>query len=232
MYAKDVSESPSSSFSLLPLHFFVTHPQLREEFDRGVDVQLDEEHSVHDVAALLKEFLRDMPDPLLTKELYTAFINTACERPVTSTFLPPILFSHISFRYNLFFVPLCHNFSFTLIPFLICAAVLDSDEQQSVTQLLIYLLPACNSDTLHRLLEFLSTVADHAHGQQDKDGQKVRAKQEKKKVPNIALVSHANMSKQLVGSLLAFCFHLISWKLPQKSDRKHLVTLACIHNVQ
>lgn len=50
--------------------------QLREEFDRGVDIQLDEEHSIHDVAALLKEFLRDMPDPLLTKELYTAFINT------------------------------------------------------------------------------------------------------------------------------------------------------------
>lgn len=52
--------------------------QLREEFDRGVDVQLDEEHSIHDVAALLKEFLRDMPDPLLTRELYTAFINTTC----------------------------------------------------------------------------------------------------------------------------------------------------------
>lgn len=55
-------------------------PQLREEFDHGVDVQLDEEHSVHDVAALLKEFLRDMADPLLTKELYTAFINTTCEK--------------------------------------------------------------------------------------------------------------------------------------------------------
>ncbi|XP_030010336.1 rho GTPase-activating protein 6 isoform X2 [Sphaeramia orbicularis] len=102
--------------------------QLREEFDRGIDVQLDEEHSVHDVAALLKEFLRDMPDPLLTKELYTAFINTT---------------------------------------------LLDPYEQQNVTQLLVYLLPACNSDTLHRLLEFLSTVADHAHDQQDKDGQEI-----------------------------------------------------------
>ncbi|XP_056882463.1 rho GTPase-activating protein 6 isoform X1 [Takifugu flavidus] len=102
--------------------------QLREEFDRGIDVQLDEEHSVHDVAALLKEFLRDMPDPLLTKELYTAFINTT---------------------------------------------LLDADEQQHVTQLLIYLLPACNSDTLHRLLEFLSTVTDHAHDKLDKDGQEV-----------------------------------------------------------
>ncbi|XP_076008575.1 rho GTPase-activating protein 6-like isoform X2 [Genypterus blacodes] len=102
--------------------------QLREEFDRGVDIQLDEEHSVHDVAALLKEFLRDMPDPLLTKELYTAFISTT---------------------------------------------LLDSDEQQSVTQLLLYLLPACNSDTLHRLLEFLSTVADHAHDRQEKEGQEM-----------------------------------------------------------
>ncbi|XP_064183973.1 rho GTPase-activating protein 6-like [Anguilla rostrata] len=102
--------------------------QLREEFDRGTDVLLDEDHSVHDVAALLKEFLRDMPDPLLTKELYTAFINTT---------------------------------------------LLDSEGQQSSLQLLIYLLPPCNSDTLHRLLEFLSTVAAHAHDTQDKDGQEV-----------------------------------------------------------
>lgn len=51
--------------------------------------------------------------------------------------------------------------------------MLDSDEQQNVTQLLVYLLPACNSDTLHRLLEFLSTVTDHAHDRQDKDGHEV-----------------------------------------------------------
>ncbi|XP_034532385.1 rho GTPase-activating protein 36 isoform X2 [Notolabrus celidotus] len=49
--------------------------QLREDFDMGVDVQLDEELSVHDVAALLKEFLRDMPDPLLPRELYPAFLH-------------------------------------------------------------------------------------------------------------------------------------------------------------
>ncbi|XP_029113860.1 rho GTPase-activating protein 6-like isoform X1 [Scleropages formosus] len=102
--------------------------QLREEFDRGVDVQLDEEHSVHDVAALLKEFLRDMPDPLLTRELYTAFINTV---------------------------------------------LLEYEEQQGAMQLLIYLLPPCNSDTLYRLLHFLSTVAAHADDTHDKDGQEV-----------------------------------------------------------
>ncbi|XP_028835310.1 rho GTPase-activating protein 6-like isoform X1 [Denticeps clupeoides] len=102
--------------------------QLRDEFDRGVDVALDEDHSVHDVAALLKEFLRDMPDPLLTRELYTAFINTM---------------------------------------------LLEPEDQQICSQLLVYLLPACNCDTLQRLLEFLSTVAQHAHDRQDKDGQEV-----------------------------------------------------------
>ncbi|NXG16155.1 RHG06 protein, partial [Grallaria varia] len=51
--------------------------QLREEFDQGLDVFLDEHQSVHDVAALLKEFLRDMPDSLIPRELYGAFLSTA-----------------------------------------------------------------------------------------------------------------------------------------------------------
>ncbi|XP_055066856.2 rho GTPase-activating protein 36 isoform X4 [Misgurnus anguillicaudatus] len=48
--------------------------QLRDDFNSGIDVVLDEEHSIHDVAALLKEFLREMPDPLLPRELYRAFL--------------------------------------------------------------------------------------------------------------------------------------------------------------
>ncbi|XP_042313691.1 rho GTPase-activating protein 6 isoform X2 [Sceloporus undulatus] len=102
--------------------------QLREEFDRGVDVILDEEHSIHDVAALLKEFLRDMPDPLLTRELYTPFINTL---------------------------------------------LLEGHEQLSTLQLLIFLLPPCNCDTLHRLLQFLATVASHAEDRIDQDSQEI-----------------------------------------------------------
>ncbi|XP_070831881.1 rho GTPase-activating protein 6-like [Chaetodon trifascialis] len=102
--------------------------QLREEFDQGWEVQLDEEHSVHDVAALLKEFLRDMPDPLLTRELYTAFINTI---------------------------------------------LLDYSDQESALQLLIFLLPPCNSDTLQRLLCLLSTVAAHAEDSLDNEGQEI-----------------------------------------------------------
>ncbi|XP_070694495.1 rho GTPase-activating protein 6-like [Pempheris klunzingeri] len=102
--------------------------QLREEFDQGWEVYLDEEHSVHDVAALLKEFLRDMPDPLLTRELYTAFINTI---------------------------------------------LLDYSDQESAIQLLIFLLPPCNSDTLQRLLCLLSTVSAHAEGGLDNEGQQI-----------------------------------------------------------
>ncbi|KAM9343032.1 rho GTPase-activating protein 6 isoform 2-T2 [Pholidichthys leucotaenia] len=102
--------------------------QLREEFDQGWEVHMDEEHSVHDVAALLKEFLRDMSDPLLTRELYTAFINTM---------------------------------------------LLDDSDQESAIQLLIFMLPPCNSDTLQRLLGLLSTVSTHAEDRLDAEGQEI-----------------------------------------------------------
>ncbi|XP_067300820.1 rho GTPase-activating protein 6 isoform X2 [Pseudorasbora parva] len=102
--------------------------QLREAFDQGADVALDQRNSVHDVAALLKEFLRDMPDPLLTRELYSAFIS--------------------------------------------CAS-LEKPHQHTALQLLICLLPACNSDTLQCLLHFLSEVANHAQDSRDADGKEV-----------------------------------------------------------
>ncbi|XP_067903633.1 rho GTPase-activating protein 36 isoform X2 [Heterodontus francisci] len=102
--------------------------QLRDEFDQGLQVVLDQEQSVHDVAALLKEFLRDMPDPLLPRELYSAFINTLS---------------------------------------------MNHKEQFSTLQLLIYLLPPCNCDTLLRLLELLSKVASHAHDSLGEDGQEM-----------------------------------------------------------
>nr|XP_048720582.1 rho GTPase-activating protein 36 isoform X3 [Caretta caretta] len=91
--------------------------QLREEFDQGFDVFLDDSHCVHDVAALLKEFFRDMPDSLIPRELYSAFVSTA---------------------------------------------FMERMAQLSMLQLLVYLLPPCNSDTLYQLLQFLNKVAQHA----------------------------------------------------------------------
>ena len=43
----------------------------------GEQVQLNNSISPHDVGALLKEYFRDLPEPLLTRELYTAFVGTA-----------------------------------------------------------------------------------------------------------------------------------------------------------
>lgn len=51
--------------------------------------------------------------------------------------------------------------------------MLEPEEQLGTLQLLIYLLPPCNCDTLHRLLQFLSIVARHADDNVSKDGQEV-----------------------------------------------------------
>lgn len=50
--------------------------QLREEFDCGHPVHLGPEQCPHDVATLLKEYFRDLPEPLLTREMYPAFVCT------------------------------------------------------------------------------------------------------------------------------------------------------------
>ncbi|KYO26580.1 rho GTPase-activating protein 6-like isoform A [Alligator mississippiensis] len=102
--------------------------QLREEFDQGLDVFLDEHQSVHEVAALLKEFFRDMPDSLIPRKLYTAFVSTASVKGMA---------------------------------------------QLLTLQLLVYLLPPCNSDTLYRLLQFLNKVAQHAENVTGPDGQEI-----------------------------------------------------------
>ena len=54
------------------------------------------------------------------------------------------------------------------------SAVLDNSDQESTLQLLIFLLPPCNSDTLQRLLCLLSTVAAHADDSLDNEGHEVK----------------------------------------------------------
>ncbi|XP_075982418.1 rho GTPase activating protein at 102A isoform X2 [Anticarsia gemmatalis] len=50
--------------------------QLREEWERSQEAAIDAAVCPHDVATLLKEFLRDLPDPLLCRDLYSAFLHT------------------------------------------------------------------------------------------------------------------------------------------------------------
>jgi len=50
--------------------------QLREDFDCGKDIILGEDQCPHDVATLLKEYFRDLPEPLLCRDLYQAFVQT------------------------------------------------------------------------------------------------------------------------------------------------------------
>ena len=46
------------------------HQHVKAKIDSGQDV----EGTVHDVAGLLKQFLRDLPDPLFTHALYPSFV--------------------------------------------------------------------------------------------------------------------------------------------------------------
>ncbi|XP_065158783.1 uncharacterized protein RhoGAP102A [Atheta coriaria] len=50
--------------------------ELRESFDSGKETMLSNDQCPHDVATLLKEFMRDLPDPLLCRDLYNAFVQT------------------------------------------------------------------------------------------------------------------------------------------------------------
>lgn len=51
---------------------------------------------------------------------------------------------------------------------------MEGPAQLATLQLLLFLLPPCHSDTLHRLLQFLSEVARHAESSRGPDGQEVR----------------------------------------------------------
>ena len=57
--------------------------QIQEEFDNGYEIVFDPTYHVPpDVTSLLKIFFRDLPEPLLTRELYPAFMATASESSV------------------------------------------------------------------------------------------------------------------------------------------------------
>lgn len=52
---------------------------MREQFDSGEKTMFTAEDNPHDVAALFKEYFRDLPEPLLTRDLYAAFLESQGE---------------------------------------------------------------------------------------------------------------------------------------------------------
>ncbi|KFO88250.1 Rho GTPase-activating protein 6, partial [Buceros rhinoceros silvestris] len=106
--------------------------QLREEFDQGLDVFLDEHQSIHDVAG------------------FTPRTNEG----------------------------------------LLCLAM-EGLAQLATLQLLLFLLPPCHSDTLHRLLRFLREVARHAESSRDPDGREIPGN--KMTVSNLATIFGPNI---------------------------------------
>jgi len=53
--------------------------QLKDDFDRGGQITLTIETGVHDVATLLKEFFRDLPEPIIPKDLHPALLAIQSE---------------------------------------------------------------------------------------------------------------------------------------------------------
>ena len=50
--------------------------QIREHFDKGLPIAWGDDINPHDVACLLKEYLRCLPEPLISRELYSYFLQT------------------------------------------------------------------------------------------------------------------------------------------------------------
>lgn len=65
--------------------------QLRDEFDSGRDVKLNESHNPHEVGALLKEYFRDLPEPLLTRDLYSPLIAARGKCCIFLSFVPVLV---------------------------------------------------------------------------------------------------------------------------------------------
>jgi len=50
---------------------------MKAHYDSGYTHVITDDTNPHDVAAIFKEFLRCLPDPLLTRDLYPAFLFAA-----------------------------------------------------------------------------------------------------------------------------------------------------------
>jgi hypothetical protein len=54
--------------------------EIKELFDTGKDVVFNESFNPNDSACILKEYLRSLPEPLLTRDLYSSFLATCSKK--------------------------------------------------------------------------------------------------------------------------------------------------------
>ncbi|CAO2622306.1 Rho GTPase-activating protein 36 [Lemmus lemmus] len=79
---KFIEEHGLSSVGIFTIEYSVQKVlQLRELFDNGLDIELNDSVNVHDVAALLKDFFHEMKDSLVPEDLYMSFLLTATLKP-------------------------------------------------------------------------------------------------------------------------------------------------------
>lgn len=122
--------------------------QLREDFDKGLITSIDPNICPHDIATLLKEFLRDLPEPLLCRHLYKGFLQTQSKiKPSQS----------VQKAFNTIFFPF--------------AAIRNRRLQLEAISHMIHLLPVAHRDTLYVLLKFLAKVARTAGDTSTFEGQ-------------------------------------------------------------
>ncbi|EPB78850.1 RhoGAP domain protein [Ancylostoma ceylanicum] len=120
--------------------------QLRSTLEKvgggtAISDELVENTTAHDVATLLKEYFRDLPQSLLPREHYQAYITAARESKIHLT----------------------ENKAETVWLFL----GFPVEERIEVVRLLVSLLGPPNIDTLFVLLKFLHEVTLHCHDQVD-----------------------------------------------------------------
>ncbi|CAH6780279.1 Arhgap36 [Phodopus roborovskii] len=79
---KFIEKHGLSSVGIFTIEYSVRRVlELRELFDKNLDIVLDDSVNVNDVAALLREFFREMKDSLLPDDLYMSFLLTATLKP-------------------------------------------------------------------------------------------------------------------------------------------------------
>lgn len=125
-------------------HSIDCNKQLREELDCGALKSFDADTSPHDVASLLKEYLRDLPEPLLCRSLYPAFLSTQSMQQ--------------AFRHNNFKKYCDWQFSDIFCCY-VEIEIRNRRLQLEALSHLIQLLPIAHRDTLFVLLKFLAHVA-------------------------------------------------------------------------